>query len=162
MMRHDNGVDVWSYIAGGVTFSKPVRGVDFNSTSGHFPKDSYYVQSIDGTTHAVVCPENGHLVLDRLVYVCPEMTLVRPTSRDVCEELERPCVRKDIEQGFSAIRPRGFWPGQPGTEYEPQFWENVSASFPMGVEGRGVGEGGGLYLGEVGAAGGTGITHNDR
>jgi outer membrane protein assembly factor BamB len=162
MMRHDNGVDVWSYLAGVVTFSRPVRGADYNSTSGDFPKDSYYVQSIDGTTHAVVCPVNAHLVLDRLVYVCPEMTLVRPTSRDVCEELESPCVRANVAQGHSAIRPKGFWPGRPGTEFAPQFWENVSASFPIGAVGRGVGEGSGVYLGEVGSAGGTGITHNER
>ena len=88
-----------------MTFSHPVRGADHGG--GH-PADSYFVQSIDGTTHALNCPKNSHIVTDRLVYVCPQLTLVRPTSADVCAELERPCAVVDATTSGN-VRPPTFF-----------------------------------------------------
>ncbi len=119
-----------------MTFSHPVRGADHGG--GH-PADSYFVQSIDGTTHALNCPKNSHIVTDRLVYVCPQLTLVRPTSADVCAELERPCAVVDATTSGN-VRPPTFWVGRAPTNHTPQAWD-ASSSF-----------------GVVGPAGGTGLT----
>ena len=140
-LRHIDGVVIWTYPAAPPSFTRPKRGVDrddgLHSIEGggggggggtRHTANSYYVQSGDGTTHALSCPDNGHIVLDRLVYVCPELTLVRPTSQDVCEELESPCVKED--QTRSTIRPATYWPGSPKTDYQPQRWD-------QGVDGVG-------------------------
>ena len=146
-LHHQNGSLAWSYQAGTSTFSHPIRSSDHDS--GNHPKDGYYVQSTDGTTHALTCPPESHIVLDRLVYVCPALTLVRPTSKDLCSELESPCVAgggSGSESNIENIRPPTFWPGRPKTEMYPQRW--VDGEDGIGVYSYGVG---------VGVNGGTGL-----
>jgi hypothetical protein len=117
-LHHSTGIVAWKYQAGTSTFSHPIRSSD-HATGSH-PTDLYYVQSTDGTTHALHCPTESHIVLDRLVYVCPALTLVRPTSKDLCMELESPCV---IAAGNDpTLRPPTYWTGRAKTDNYPQQW----------------------------------------
>jgi len=130
-INHENGDIAWSYQAGEQTFSHPIRGSDHQSSKNNnmHPENSYYVQSSDGTTHSLDCPNDGHIVLDRLVYVCPELTLVRPTSKDLCMELESPCF--DEDDAVSTLRPPTYWPGRPQTDFSPQKWNAETSGVYM-------------------------------
>jgi hypothetical protein len=55
----------------------------------------------------------GNLIRDLLLYFKPSGQILDPmagsnTCRDVCDELDLPCVSTDIHQDFDACDPRGF------------------------------------------------------
>ena len=68
--------------------------------------DKYWVSSNSGTLYHLTCPKDAHIVLNRIVYVCPELTIVEPTQNDLCNDLERPCV---AVQKLKQLRKEGEW-----------------------------------------------------
>jgi hypothetical protein len=75
------GEVLWFTSMGNRLFSHPQNGAG----------DDVLISSISGQTIALICPPNAQFSVDRLVYVCPELTLVEPTQQDLCNELLNPC-----------------------------------------------------------------------
>ena len=89
-----NGALLFSFNVGPRLHSHPVRDL-----SDDVNLDKFWVTTTTGTLYHLNCPRDAHIVLNRIVYVCPELTIVPPTQNDLCNDLERPCVKvKQLDQ----------------------------------------------------------------
>ena len=77
----ETGFVIWLSEVGNAVFSFPQPG----------PGDLVYLSARTGDTVALRCPKDAQFVVDRMVYVCPELTLVPPTQQDLCSELFNEC-----------------------------------------------------------------------
>ena len=84
-----------------ILHSHPIHDLNDNTNI-----DKYWVSSNSGTLYHLTCPKDAHIVLNRIVYVCPELTIVEPTQNDLCNDLERPCV---AVQKLKQLRKEGEW-----------------------------------------------------
>lgn len=76
-----SGQVVWAYKTGSPVHSIPVHGAG----------SRLFVTTSDGRLYGLDCEDGAQLVVDRVVYLCPSLDQVRPTQRDLCEELDNRC-----------------------------------------------------------------------
>lgn len=96
-----NGALLFQFNVGPRLHSHPIHDLNDNTNI-----DKYWVSSNSGTLYHLTCPKDAHIVLNRIVYVCPELTIVEPTQNDLCNDLERPCV---AVQKLKQLRKEGEW-----------------------------------------------------
>eukprot|EP00943_MAST-04B_sp_MAST-4B-sp1_P004212 g4212.t1 len=96
-----NGTLLFSFNVGPRLYSHPIHDIEDTT---HL--DKYWVSSNSGTLYHLTCPKDAHIVLNRIVYVCPELTIVKPTQEDLCNDLDRPCVKV---QKLRQLLDKGEW-----------------------------------------------------
>ena len=94
-----NGALLFSFNVGPRLHSHPVRDLSDDVNLDKFC--DYYNRHF---VPPLNCPRDAHIVLNRIVYVCPELTIVQPTQSDLCHDLERPCVK--VKQLISCANQR--------------------------------------------------------
>lgn len=85
------GTVLWHSDVGNTLFSFPQPGQG----------DMVYLSSNTGEITSLRCPKDAQFVVDRMVYVCPELTMVPPTQEDLCSELYNEC--KDTSNSGTSI-----------------------------------------------------------
>jgi hypothetical protein len=83
----ETGALIFEYSVGPKLHSHPVRNWQKKEDN------MIFVSTYTGKLYGLACPPNAHVVLSRVVYVCPELTIAVPTQEDLCNELERPCPK---------------------------------------------------------------------
>merc|ERR1711871_1353566 len=83
------GSIIWSQKASIQSFSHPVP-----STTKYGNDTRVYVTSKTGEIIAFNCSDDNHIVLDRRVYVCPDLSLVPYVEADLCSEYGITCTEQ--------------------------------------------------------------------
>jgi hypothetical protein len=81
----ENGNMLFETRLGRQIHSHPVRNRELKASN------MVFLSTIKGKLYGLHCPKDAHIVISRVVYVCPELTIVPPTQEDLCQDLERPC-----------------------------------------------------------------------